>query len=1565
MRQIWRLRGLCALTFVLQALALAQLHIVDALHNSRLGTNLRRCYSAHVTSVVKHRANGSYMQQRVCGDSPAMSNGLARSGAVPQSVTCNPAFVPTIGMDADGLYGRRPKANRIQRNRLAPWHMAVSKTPISSDDELRRDNSGNGLYDHSSGRDNDSGGRGAIGDNTESSIHGNISSKRRIGERSESLNDENFIPPIIKSCGGKMKTPPAADSNSKNSKTAKGIRPASSEGKSITPKNVTGMRSSVAHVDRGLNDTRDLVDGQNVNNSDEEGDTAAYVRKEGTSISEEVAKYEDLYTTMESWGQSTKKGDRDIYRFLKRRLKDVQQSAEVQYAEDGDGMTVDDFLEAIDGLGYEIEDHPDIPYKWHRYLEIIRLGYDEKIRAARRSKKLTATDVIDKCLRQLKREEPGGYRYPIAGTPDENYSDPNVYKAWGRTGLYHTQYMKKPGTTSGEVETRNDTLEELILSNSPLKDMDEIEKQLEDLRHKRLEKEIGEIENVKAETSIDSLPEVAGNISTTDSTATATESNECSTIASKVDADVEMKSESDIRQESTAAADGHSIGSDGTQAMPSITAPTFTATVDGEYKLVDAEFLKSERQRQLELLLSLNPYNPWDEYRRITRVKSGLKIKDPIQVKYKLNTVELKVKFESSDNYDVDTGDSSADSVLSRESMGGMADNIPSMGDTLQRDSRDEKIEDVVAERNQSHKGQTNHVQLPPNFLQDYLHYFLMLPEDHQMLQEFEKAEYLYDVLRYFDPFDREEPKPEPEIPDAHDRLFSIIFPGWEGFPKPPPDPVYPMTLTPDKAPETYRVNAINAMVALLKARQLSLTPTADMLQEQRVRAILTSIERSLELEIKRIKLGLVDIEVPGIDAQLCKVDDAYLATLSATLAFWNIRDGIETIVDEIVVLTTANMSQMRPKYLIAIAVNLSNLHKLPKSVFLKFVKAVTQHVQQQMAADLVKSAVDVDHIKCMDFDTAAQMLNLLARYPGALGRDFMVAFMQLYRRDIMQLKVPEYNCNKDVILNSDVHESESGAASAEGFIAQNNKGESGTRPGCTKSSDCSSNPNRPFDINVTSNNNNNGVALVVGPQYWEYLRQATDDEMATVHRKQDESAQQLKRELNVRGMRGRFVQHVWSLISCLSWCDLIKEYKNVVDMFNMTSLLQDFELSSVGALAVLQTCSQQTDKERTLIAKALSALRDVRSMISDETWLEAMEIYSDATNTGRDGAEPRIKPDRAFISAMMNRFVDHRQPSWKILRRAVDLLHGFSNALSKNQRQELFQQMCESVCDYAHLQLQALNAERLDYPLREMAHVLRVSAACGVRIDKVWKIFLDLLKVFKHTLSVEDIKETLLALKAANYTSLSEMGELLIRRMCDIVEVMPYTAPEDVCEIMEIGLSIKINPTKLLRWFLYLSFHEVPERDMDRLAMDMVGEKLDYEVDFRGWKRPVGQGTPGERLRLFNNLFTPYKMHGSKAYYPSDELKYVMQQSIRDPPPYSAEIKPKPGIKLPRQLGDRIKVIVQQMIYSGYECSQADVELFKLAGVMPQKAENGQTSANSCIDVIGLQHYKDSDTDY
>ncbi|CDR96632.1 hypothetical protein, conserved [Babesia bigemina] len=1451
--------------------------------------------------------------------------------------------------------------------------MAASYTPTSSDCEIQGENGDNDFEDDGRGSYNDSDGVHAMDDNMEGNVLGGQKGKLHSSNRHELLEDDNFIPPIIKSYRGSMKTPATIRSNAKDGKIAKGIRRAGLEGESKIREDVTGKRFGVAHVDRISDDlaSKDPSDNQNDVNGDEDGESVAYVRKEGTSIGEEVEQYEDLYTTMESWGRSDKKGDRDVYRFLKRRLKDVQQSAEVQYAEDADGMTVDDFLEAIDGLQYEIEDHPDLPYKWHRYMEIIKSGYDDKIRAARRSKQLTASDVVDKCLRQLKREEACGYRYPITGTPDETYSDPNVYKAWGRTSLHQTQYLKRPSTTCGEVEERNHTLEELIISNSLLKDMDEIEKQLEEIRHKRLEKEIGHIESVNAETCINSLPEAIDN-TTTDSTTTTTESVECRSIGSLSDTNVEIKSENDIREESATATDGHNVGNDDIQALPRVAATTFTATIDGEYKLVDTDFLRSERQRQLELLLSLNPYNPWDEYRRMTRIKSGLQLKEPIEVNYKLNTVDLKVKFDSSANTGVGAEDNSTDPLLSRESTGDTTDNIPSQGDIMQMDGRQTNVEGVATELTATtNNEQTNHnVQLPPNFLQDYLHHFLMLPEDHQMMQVFEKAEYLYDVLRYFDPFDREEPKPEPEIPDAHDRLFGIIFPGWEGFPKPPPDPVYPLTLTPDKSPETYRVNAINAMVALLKAKQLLLTPAADLFQEQRVKAILTSIERSLELEITRLKLRIADIEVPGIDAQLCKVDDAYLATLSATLAFWNVRDGIETIVDEIIVLTTAKMAQMRPKYLIPIAVNLANVHKLPKSVFLKFVKAVAQHVQHHMAADLVKCAVDVDHPKCMDFDTGAQCLNLLARYPGALTRDFMVAFMQLYKRDIMQLKVPDFKGNKDIMVTSALHEPESGFACAEGYLSQNaprkegDNGDPGTQLECAKSSASTSNPQGPCDVNVTSNDDN-GVGLVVGPQYWEYLRQAVDEEMAAVHRRQDKRAHQLKHALNVRGIRGRVVQHIWSLLSCLSWCDLIKEYKHVVDTFDMESVLQDFELSSVGALAVLQTCSHKTDKERVLIGKALSALRDARAMISDEAWLEAMEIYRDATNTGPEGAEPRIEPDSAFIAAMMNRFVENRQPSWQILRRTVDLLSDFSSVLSKNQRQELFSQMCEAVCDYAHLQLQALNAERLDYPLREMAHVLRVSATCGVRIDNVWKIFLDLLKFFKHTLSVKDIKETLLALKAAKYTSLSDVGDLLIRRMCDIVEVMPYTSPDTLCDIMELALSIKIDPTKLLRWFLYLKFHDIPERDMDRLAMDMVGEKLDYEVDFRGWKRPVGKGTPGERLRLFNNLFAPYKMHGSKAYYPSGELKYVMQQSIRDPPPYSGKIKPKSGVQLPRHLSERLKYIIQQMTDSGYEYAQADIELFKLAGVMPQKAGSATTPANTSIGAIGTQYYKDSDIKY
>ncbi|GIX61738.1 ADP-ribosylation factor-like protein 1 [Babesia caballi] len=1286
------------------------------------------------------------------------------------------AFVPPIGAEENLLYGRQPKANRTSREGCTYIRLQQDGSTGANPGDLP--------------------------------VSGGSMAHHPAQNKCDKLTDVAALTPIHvdQDANGKLGNPEVRKRQSRKRKT------------------VTSFRDNVVSEESNTNIFQKNVDTvENVKSKDTKDDeeTSLYVRTKGTSLGEEVASYEDLYSTIEEWGRSSKKSEREMHRFLQRRLKEVKQSAGVQYDDDLEDVTVQDFIDAVEALPHDTEDKTSIPYMWHQYMQMIRSGEDDKIRAAKRRKKQAATELVDQCLRRLEHEEPSGYRYPIVGSPAEVYSDPNIYKAWGRTGLHQTQYLHRPPRTHGMVEQRRESLEDLILSTSPIKNADDMNQRLESVRLKRLQEGM---QRLASENPVD--PPVQ--ISSKDTPMVCPTGNN------------------------------------------TVVEPKFTVTVDGSWTALDENFVSNDRQRQLDLLLALNPYNPWDYFKSMKRMKTGSKTCKPIQVTYRLKPVNIQVNLKAPDG----PSDSCGDATSTR---------------------------------------------LPEDLLRDYLHHFLMFPEDHTMMREIERAEYLHDVLRYFDQFEREDPQPEPEFLDLHDRMFSFVFAGLEGFPKCPPNPQFPLTLAPD-GPHEYRVNAINVMVALLQVHKLLKVFTADMFSEQRLKNILSNIHRVLELETMRIKLGVVNLEIAGVDAELCEIDDAYLATLSATLSLWNIRRGIEGIVDSLIILTCARMDSMRPTYLVAIMVNLSNLHTLPRSVFQKFINAGVQHIHRHFAEDLVKCAAQPDHEKWMDFETAAQMLNLLARHRGALSRDLMNKFMRLYEQDFMKLEVPR----------------------AGDFAATG--GKEGTRmfPNAEKS---------PETNNTTTIQPS---TLLAGPEYWEKLRNAADELTAERHRQSDNIASYLTDEMNKRALRGRVIQYVWSLISCLAWCDLTEQYQSVVEKLNLASIMQGFQLTSVGALAVLQTCSQKTEDGRMLISRALGTLTEVRSTLSDEDWLEAMEVYEEATSPDASSERPRIQRDRAFVTIMFNQFANHRRPCARILRRAVDMLQRLSGTLSKTQRDELFRQMCDVICDYSLIQRQALNAERLEYPLGEIAHVMRVAAECGVRHDKYWKSFVELLNIFKHTLSMDDLREVLMALKAANYTGLADLGELILRRACDIVEVMPHQDAHVICDVMDLALALSIAPTKLLRWFLYLRFYEVPEKDMDRLSMELVGQKLDYEVDFRGWKRPVGHGSKSERVRLHSNMMLPVKMHGSTPYIPSDKLKYVMQQSAKDPAPLSEGIRPKIGAALPRDIKGRLVKVVSALLESHNMVSPADMGLFEMAGVKPPNRERAELDSTAWAGVSG-----------
>ncbi|KAK1444999.1 hypothetical protein BgAZ_109050 [Babesia gibsoni] len=1116
-------------------------------------------------------------------------------------------------------------------------------------------------------------------------------------------------------------------------------------------------------------------------------------RTEGTNVKQEVESYEDLYATIEAMGDSKKKGDRDIHKFLKKKLKEVEELAKEARHTDGEEeeYTVEDFLEAFTDPTVIREDPTTVSYIFHRYLWQLKEYNRKNAFKVNPPKKAVTRDVYERIMRHVDQEENCGYRYPIEGTPDERYSDPNAYKRWGRTEMHTTEFLNRPRRTFGKVEENEETLEDMIASHSTVKHERQIQKELEDIKNKKLVADMSAINNLSATLS----PE-----------------------------------------------------------KESVVAETFTATVDWKDNIIKKDFLTIERNRQLQLLLALNPYNPWDEYRHMKMTKGRSNYEKPIPVTYKLKSIRIGMNV---------------------------------YGTTQNEETVEDKIpnsNEIDAEGKQRNDSTKKFDPIPEYFIRDYLHYFLVLPEDCEILKEFENAEYLYDVLRYFDIFEREAPEVAPELRDVQDRLFSIIFPGHDVFPRRPPNPVFPMTMTSEKRIDNYRINAINALAALLNVQRLAKGYTADIYSEHRVKLIIKTIENALNMEIQRLRLGISDLSISDVDAKLCVVDDAYLATLSAALSLFNITDGVENIVDSIILLTLSSIKEMRPHYLVAIMINMANIHKLPKSIFQKFFTAVVKHIETQMLEDLVKRASDASSPPWMTFETAIRILNVLARYPGALNRRFMESFMNLYEDSISALDVAEVEEIKET----------------------------------------------PTEINK--------LLGVPESEDWVSVRQPKNEVTEGRQREQDELKLRIRREMNINAMEERIKHCVWSLMACLSWCNLTGKYKHVIKTLNMSSYMKNYRMNSVGAIAILETCSQSTEEERTLVERALVSLMEVKDALNDDKWLEVMDVYQAATLPSKEGDAPRLKVDRVFIRSMLNNFALMRHPKPYVLRKAVDILQRYLHYLSKEQGQELLRQMCDTACDYCFLDRHSLNAERLDFPIIEMAHILLVSALNNVRIDTAWKNFLEIIKMFKHALSLEEIRETLAALKAANYSGVKDTCDMLMTRTCDIIEVMPSADEHMICDIMELLLSLGVAPIKLLRWYLYLKFHDIPESDMDRLSIDLVRGRKAYEVDFRGYKRPVGDSVKRELIDPIDEMYIPLNMDKDKPVVPTENLKYVMLNQTPEPPPYSGKIKPKQGVTLPRDIAIRLTKIVRNLYDSGSHLSQADIKLIKVANVLPKE---------------------------
>ncbi|EDO07904.1 hypothetical protein BBOV_III003400 [Babesia bovis T2Bo] len=1143
------------------------------------------------------------------------------------------------------------------------------------------------------------------------------------------------------------------------------------------------------------------------------------IRIKGTEMKDQAKQLEQFYEDTMALAESTSEEDREKYQFVRESIDEMYTKVPNRLPGETRGLTHDEIIESLNEPQKETEDPSSPQELLGIYLKLIKAGLHEVAPLFGAQSNMDEMKVTEKCLKALKKEESCGYKYPITGTPDELYNDPNVYKSWGRTPLYHTQHMGAPSTTKGLVQDVPSTIEDRILSSDKQKDAHELESRLESIRVDRL---LSNIDGVTSEVT------------------------------------------SDIK--------------------------SVVLNIDMSNNQWELELKSKDRQRQLEMLLALNPYNPWDKYKQMKKAESS--IKDTLEIKYNISGNNVKLGY-------VVPGD--------QESLN--------------------KIQSQTVDHTE--------------FIKGYLHYYLMLPEDIQTLEYLNKAECLEDVLKLFDIFDKIDREPQPEITGIFDRFMMFLFPNSQGFPKFDKDAQFPRSMD-NMGSLKHRFNILNAVVALVRSQKLIKTYASDIFKEQRMKKMLETIEHGLELEIQRLKLGITDISIGT--HRMCHVDDVLLATVSAALSAWNVRNGIQGIVDAIIVLTLKLMTEMRPKYLIATAINLEYIHTLPRKVFYKFIQTVAAHIERMVDIDLGNIAVKPESKPWMDFETAARTLSLLAQHPQCLNKVFMNKFMQIYKRDYLKLKIPKpgqvqvsptFPHGYQNILHYEPGRMLE-QLTQEGKIAASPE-DSGNTAEEPIHPELIYNLRQPWRDPFLNKANIKTIETHckqsdVDTDKWEYGRttEEMDDEEDLISMQwEDLMYLKMDRQMKIQAVRSRYHHYITSLMKCLSWCDMTMEYQDLVKKLQIA--VPQFKPHSATAMAVLRTIRPKTEIEHEMLLQAYDSIIQAKWDLKAEQWLDIMEVYKEATS-GND-REARLQINQGFISRMYDQFVTMKSPKPRILKQAVTLLKHFNTGLNKKQLCHIFQQIFHDITDYSYIQIQGLNAEALDYPLETLTFVLTVAAELGVRHDETWEVYLKLLNIFKHTLSLEDINDILLAIKMAKYTGVKNVGNMLMMRACNAIEVIPNLCHRVLIDIMQNALSIKVTPIKLLRWYLYLQLYDIPQSDMDRLSMDIVSDNPKYEVDFRGWKLP---------RRVMNQDATqdseivPVSINENEAIVPPDELKYRMKCIYKGPGPYTGNMKIKVDATLPEDIVESLKEIVGKVI-NEYQTTPEDIRLFKLAGLMQQ----------------------------
>ncbi|UKJ88961.2 hypothetical protein MACJ_002207 [Theileria orientalis] len=811
--------------------------------------------------------------------------------------------------------------------------------------------------------------------------------------------------------------------------------------------------------------------------------------------------------------------------------------------------------------------------------------------------------------------------------------------------------------------------------------------------------------------------------------------------------------------------------------------------LENYYEFFKRSLFKADPESKDKMLRVLNRYNPWDEYVKMRSLKSAL---PPMGVNYKVDLNKLRVSFRSSED----------------------------LGESEVR-----------------------------KFLMDYLHYFLILRSDEMMFEEFSRAKFLYDILKYFD-VDGEVPQEEnKEHLSLEDRFFKIYFPEEcpDGFPKREPDAEFPLTLERDKGlmglsekvtgrgNDYHRVNMLSCLMGLARSHALVGNYSADIFSEKRFKNMLETIETGLMLELRRLDHGIEEIEVNDLNRKaLCQVNGQYLATLTDVLLEWNLTRGVENLLDLVLLLTVRKMEEMDAKSLVTIARNVSYLTTLPESVYINFLGKVVDFVHERIKYGLVNDE------EYMPLEVGLDLLKVLSRYPDVVKREFMESFMHQYTDEIVNMGK---SMEEDVKLWLTM---EKAGNFNEGGEYNNFENEDGT------------------------------CGRIRGPRKCEMLSE--NHKLEDLFRRKEykdgwrsSNSYDEKKETMISKIESRRLQ-IYGLISCLQLSGMTEYMYALSDLLEAFTI-EDFELNSIAAISALDSFSEYGQFQKKVVMRAKNCLMKDKYQMDPERILLVLEKYIKGVREGR------LEPDSAFFCTMARRFASLRDPSPETLEEAARITDEYAHNLTKEQLRELYRDLAGVPLHYDFLTRIGLSGELLEYPIYTIAKVLYYASKNKAVAEKNWKTFYEIIYLFKHILTSKDINSILDGLIVANFTKADELLNILCKRVCNLIEISEITSDE-VMDIMNKCLQLDYVPVQLLRFYTYSNMFELQNSE---LIQSLVDGPREYDVDFRGWKRPLSFDEHTETVRLHHNVYADVKMRGSRPIL-HESMKYPLQPTYAEP---------------------------------------------------------------------------------